>query len=273
MSHSAESINILCRSRGLPVFQNIKALRDLLSVAREDGEFQQALTQHFANACNAVSRESDQWLYRLRRITDGLDEPAQAECDVLRRIAEQWHERQVHPVQTPGKPDRIPSAGADHENIHVYGSTAALCIELDSLRPDDGGRQLSTITVEAAKAMGGDARGRKLYDWKTKTIFQLTRKELPPFIGVVLGGAGEWVASGHGGNHDKRLIVRAQPSAVQVVVSQAGVQTLSVPIGAADLFSVIALSLKALGQNEPHLSSDVILTLCRRAVELPTGRA
>lgn len=259
MTRSAESINLLCRERGLPQFQDLKSLRGFLSANEGDDKFQKALASHFAATCRAVSAESDLWFYQLRRVTDGIDSVDAVHCPVLQQALQRWScvpEKLATPKST-ARGERQ----ADHENVHVYGSSAALCFELDTLRSeDDSGVLLHSLTIEAAKAIG-----RKRYDWITKTIFQLTRRELPLFIGTLAGAAPAWQASGHGVDHDKKLIVRVQESGVQLVVAQTGVQTLSVPVGADDFFSVLSLAMKALARNEPHLTPDLMLAMCRRA--------
>lgn len=264
MSHSAESINILCRQRGAPEARNIEALRRLLQQGSAVSAFQADLNKHFASACRGSEDSGLRWLYAVTQLVDKNEIPEGPEFEsvhsVLMTLPKDW--RTAKPaVSKVSRVTRDPGL-ANLEKVHVYGMRAALTFEEDVLRPRDG-RQIHSILVEGAKALES-----RSYDWDGKVIFQLTRKELPRLVGVLMGWSAEWKASGHGSGHDKYLIVRSQQEGVQIVLGQPPEGPISVRVGPEDIFAVVSLCLKVLGKNEPHLSSDSMLALCKRATTL-----
>ena len=157
-------------------------------------------------------------------------------------------------------------AARRYENYRIYARSAALCFELDQLaatRPDE---VLRTISVEGAGALASPT-GTEKYDWANKCCFQMTRRELPLFVGALMGWVSEFAARGHGQDHSKSLTISQQPGGLKLMLSQKG-QHLVVPVTADDAYMVLALAIKALVLNDPHLTSDSALSLCRRIASL-----
>ncbi len=157
-------------------------------------------------------------------------------------------------------------AARQYENYRLYARSAALCFELDQLaaaRPDE---VLRTISIEGAGALSSPS-GAERYDWANKCCFQLTRRELPLFVGTLMGWIPEFAARGHGPDHSKSLTISQQPGGLKLMLSQKGKQ-LVVPVTADDVYMVLDLAINALVLNDPHLTSDSALSLCRRIASL-----
>lgn len=153
-----------------------------------------------------------------------------------------------------------------YENYRLYARSAALCFELDQLVANKPDEVLRTISVEGAGALASPT-GNEKYDWANKCCFQLTRRELPLFVGALMGWVPEFAARGHGSDHSKSLTITQQPGGLKLVLCQKGRQ-LVVPITADDVYMVLALAIKALVLNDPHLTSDSALSMCRRIANL-----
>lgn len=264
MSHSAESINILCRQMGVPEARNIEALRLFLDHGARVAAFQADLKRHYASACRGSDNSGQNWLYAITRLVDQNEVPQGHEFEsvhaILSTLPDGW--RSAKPtVAKVHRVSRDPDL-ASLAKVHVYGMRAALTFEEDVLRARTD-RHIHSILVEGAKALEP-----RTYDWDGKVMFQLTRKELPRLVGVLMGWSAEWKASGHGTGHDKYLVARSQKEGVQIVLGQPPEGPLSVRVGPEDMFAVVSLCLKVLGKNEPHLSSDAMLALCKRTATL-----
>jgi hypothetical protein len=268
---TAERITNVLRQRGIPsaTVQQYRAVLD-----RADDVLRIKMTQHLARVASAVDdSDSMRWLAALTSIArDGWAEVAPfhdlaplvlVATDVAGREDSQPHSEPAKLKRSPGAKASAEQRARDRQTVHVYGARAALCVELDRLRPDEAGREKATLTIEAASRRAG-----KSYAWDSKVSIQLGIRELPAFVGTVMGWSQEWIAKAHGRGHDKELIVRNQAGGVQIVVRQ-GADAHSVPVTFADTYDIVNLALKALLENDPHLSSETALQLCRRA----SGRA
>lgn len=102
--------------------------------------------------------------------------------------------------------------------LHVYGSKAALKIELTYLRRRDPVvPQRYTVQIEGARKPGG------WIDWEHKVILQLMARELAPMAAFLLGLAGErFELANHGPQADKTLSIEDQGSRMFVKLGHAG---------------------------------------------------
>lgn len=157
-------------------------------------------------------------------------------------------------------------AARRYENYRVFARSAALCFELDKLTAENSDEALRTVSIEGATALSAPTGGAK-YDWDNKCCFQLTRREVPQFVGALMGWIPEWTVRGHGPDHSKALAISQQKGGLKLLLSQRGMQVV-VPISADDIFMVLALAIKALVLNDPHLTSDSVLSMCRRIASL-----
>ena len=139
----------------------------------------------------------------------------------------------------------------------LFGGKAAVVMELDALQSG-----LATVCIEIAPCV----RPRE-YDWTKKIQFQLTRKELPQFVGMFAGAADDQTKiefKAHGEEHDKNLRVTKQGAHWLLTVGQKKALH-SVQVTAPDTYHLISLCLRALAQNDPHLDPQTIVQLCKLA--------
>jgi hypothetical protein len=154
--------------------------------------------------------------------------------------------------------DAIANAAGEREfvDVHVYGSKAALCFSADTT-----GGGSPTVRIEGAAALGG-----RRYDWGNKISFQLTSRELPQALAVLLGWAPALVLRNHGPQADKGLKAEIQGPNVFMGVWQ-GKRAHACPITAPDAFAVTDLMLRQLRHASPWLSSESLLELTRSLAE------
>ena len=147
---------------------------------------------------------------------------------------------------------------------HIYGSKAALSIEVTEViteqrAPNDRADSFWTLQMEIAPTMT-----KQRYDWDRKIIFRLTKRELPLLAAVLFGWTSNAVFANHGPANDKELTIEDQGSNLYIKLRQ-GKKSLSLPVGGEELFTLSSLVLKALGKNAPHLESQTILQIVKRA--------
>lgn len=152
--------------------------------------------------------------------------------------------------------------------MHVYATSAALKIELGTLRAgEDAGTVEYTVQVEAARAKGAG------YDWQGKVPFQFTRRELPLLAATLLGVGRKKLASGnHGPNTDKHFELEDQESHLYVKVRVAGCAPISLPVGPADVFGWGEICLVAMHLNRPLVGTEGQLALLRRIGRMEGAR-
>lgn len=171
--------------------------------------------------------------------------------------------RRVAPEDTPASDDKLPPEVLHvlrRHGMHVYASSAALKIELATLRAGETSGTLQyTVQVDAARAKGNG------YDWRSKVPFQFTRRELPLLAAFLLGMSGKKMAlANHGPNTDKHFEVEDQGSHLFVKVRLTGKAPIALPVQAADVFGWGELCLVALQLNRPALDTAGHLALLRR---------
>ena len=145
--------------------------------------------------------------------------------------------------------------------VHIYGKSAALKIELDTLRGHETQAECHyTVLIEGAnkgKAMG--------YDWGAKIPFQLTRRELPLVAAFLLGfSSSKLELKNHGPEANKSLTLEEQKGKLFVKVAQTGRAPVPVPVEPADVFAWGELCMVALQLNRPTVSPGIHLALLRR---------
>lgn len=149
---------------------------------------------------------------------------------------------------------------------HVYASTAALCVEEATtgtgVELGSSVKPFQTIQIEVAPAVAG-----KRYDWNRKIIVQLTKRELHLFIGTLFGWIKRLEFTCHGPAKDKTLRFEDQDDHLYVHVKQ-GKRAMAVPVGAEELFAILAMAIGALGKNAPELDSQTLLQICKRSAQL-----
>lgn len=180
-----------------------------------------------------------------------------------------------HPAanDVTGGPQPHPKPAGDHvgstpkawePSHHIYGSKSALSVEVTEVasemrsqndRPDS----FWTLQMEMAPALT-----KQRYDWGKKIIFRLTKRELPLLASVLFGWTNNVTFSNHGPSNDKEFSIEDQGSHFFVKLRM-GKKVLALPIGGDELFALSALILKVLGKNAPHLQSQTILQIVKRA--------
>lgn len=227
---SAEAVVNLCRQRGLEGFDLRK------------------LKASFANRANDERFTTD-LILNYKAVAKGVDD-----ASALHWFSEMKRATNEEPIPEANRSPRRTNIGPSYK---AFGNTAALTFELDELRSTDANEQpIKTVAIEAARSNGPNS-----YNWDTKVIIQLTRNELPLFMGAMLGMRTAWEASGHGQVHNKRLKVARQEQGVFVQVTY-GSNVMSVRVDHGVAFHVVALCMQALQAQYPHLSLDAILTMC-----------
>lgn len=178
--------------------------------------------------------------------------------------------QEVHPPQRSiGSDEKLPPAVLHmlrQHGMHVYASSAALKIELATLRTGEASGALQyTVQIDAARSK---ANG---YDWHSKVPFQFTRRELPLVTAFLLGMSGKKLTlSNHGPNTDKHFEVDDQGAHLFVKVRLSGRPPIALPVQAADVFGWGELCLVALQLNRPSLGTDGHLALLRRISRMET---
>jgi hypothetical protein len=104
-------------------------------------------------------------------------------------------DNQPKPEQRPqssqaGSGDNNDVFGSSH---HAYGSQWAICLSANKTK-----KGFNTVNIEVAKSIG-----EKVYDWKNKTIIQVTEAEFPSFVAMAIGVIPMIEFKYHGPNKDK----------------------------------------------------------------------
>lgn len=241
------------------------------------GECMDDAFQLFLERCHPSQKEK--LTDALRRLKDGSAEESDATAvqmalDLARGTEWAREDGQPHRLQReevedtdrlallhPQRHDRV------RHSIHVYGYSAALCVE-----PTQYGEQVPgivnnpavhTVMFEMAKRKAVGAG----YDWAQKLQFRLTRRELPLAAAAVLGLIPELKLMGHGPSNDKRLEIRNQPGKVFLRLTQR-TTVMALPITYEDLFMVGTRILEALVRNTNGLDSSLVMQLIHRVVDV-----
>lgn len=143
------------------------------------------------------------------------------------------------------------------ESYRVYASSAALCVSECFTKAD----QKPTVMFETAKK-------ESTYDWKNKRCVMLTQGEVPLVLGVFLGYLQKVDIVGHGKSQEKWMTIEDQNHQLYVKTTFRGESPRGVPVPPATAAPVIAMLLKQLRANFPHLSEDALLLIVRRVSDM-----
>lgn len=177
----------------------------------------------------------------------------------------------VRPQRVPPTEEKLPAevlATLRQHGMHVYASSAALKIELATLRAGEASGALQyTVQIDGAKAKGNG------YDWIRKVPFQFTRRELPVLAAFLLGMGGKKLAfANHGPNTDKHLEIEDQGAHLFVKMRVSGGPVVALPVPPADVFGWGELCLVGLQMNRPAIGTDGHLALLRRIGRMGDAR-
>lgn len=159
-----------------------------------------------------------------------------------------------HDVVVPCQGLVLPVKRTKH---HIYASKAALTIELDTLKKQDGdGDGARTVLIEAAVPAGGHG-----FDWERKIPFQLMRRELPLVVCGLLGLLDRPIQiKNHGPERNKSLHIEDQGANLYVKVMQ-WARTIALPVDHADAHAWNSIVLEALQRNAPAVGDYLQLQL------------
>lgn len=166
---------------------------------------------------------------------------------------------------SPGKPSTVnpPPASEDAEKkyfqVHVYGKAAAACFSADTKRNST----TQTIRIEAA-----ESNGTRVYDWENKIAVQLSVKELPLLLGVLMNWLPAYKAEGHGEKNDKGFSIERQEGKFFLSMFAKGQKARAVPIPPGDAYCITSLLLRQMVANDPHLTSAEVLNLAHAAMSV-----
>lgn len=181
----------------------------------------------------------------------------QAEETVAARRAPQVRE------ERPARPHAV--AHPLESSHHVYGTAAAMCVEVRHVGADQGERgSFTTVAFEFAPAIPDTQRG---FAWGRKLIFRLGQRELPRVASVFAGYNQLVELEGHGPSHNKSLVIEDQGTHIFMKARQ-GKQTLAVQVTAGDLLDVSARVMHAVTQNVQGLQDQPLLLLLRRTGQM-----
>jgi len=144
-----------------------------------------------------------------------------------------------------------------NSNLKIYARRAALTIEPQLNATGD----VATIGIEAARKKDGG----NTYDWAHKIAVQVTARELPTVLAVLLGYQDACEFKYHGPGKNKSYTLRQQASGVVVVVSAGQSGAIAVPVEPADVFRLSSLVAQRIQLNQPALSTDALLELLKRS--------
>ena len=159
---------------------------------------------------------------------------------------------------------RTESSREFEKSLHIYAKSGALTIERVVVNGGNVDEKVAkpfhTIQLEMATAIS-----RMKFEWDKKIIFRLTRRELPLFAACLFGWCRMLACGNHGETRDKFLTVENQPGGLLYVKLKQGKRLIAIPVGAEEMFDLIAEVLLVLGQNAPHVDSATLLQMIQRA--------
>lgn len=142
----------------------------------------------------------------------------------------------------------------EFKSVHVYGGKSALCFSASTTRDGE-----FTVRIEGAMSSGV-----RVYDWKSKVIFQLTVQEIPLIIGVLHGFMETLELRGHGRENEKALTIQLQKDKYFISLLCKGEAPRGVPVPAKDIYPIITLLLRQALKNDPFLDTNYIIKLSER---------
>ena len=136
---------------------------------------------------------------------------------------------------------------------HIYGSKAALTIEVDTLRGgSDNTHPMQTLILEGALATGA-----RIYDWSHKIAFQFTRHELPLLACALFGMLEHDLELGNHGQDANKFVTIADQGDKLYVRMRQGTQSVAVPVSPPDVFAWLSLLVQVLHTNTPMMGETI----------------
>lgn len=162
-------------------------------------------------------------------------------------------------------PDSSPAASENEDaekkwfQVHVYGGKAAACFSADTKRNSN----TQTVRIETAESVG-----TRSYAWDNKIAVQLSVKELPLVLGVLMGWLPAYKAEGHGENNDKGFSIERQEGKFFLSMFAKGQKARALPVPPGDAYCITSLLLRQMVANDPHLTSAEVLKLTHAAISV-----
>jgi len=161
--------------------------------------------------------------------------------------------------------DRVVEDVSAHERTyvsqHIYGGRAAVCISADQTRAN-----VHTVRVEAAESIS-----TRQYDWQHKIAVQLSQRELPLVLAVLMGWLQKFEGKGHGENNSKWFSIENQGNRFFLSVCAKGQTPRAIPILPGDSYAATTLLLRQLLKNDPLLPPALLLSLVRKEAAMANG--
>lgn len=155
------------------------------------------------------------------------------------------------------------SRGPVRTSLHVYGKSAALCVEptvIDDTDIDERTPPYHTLSIEVAPS----AKQEQIkYRWDRKILFRLTKRELPLFAACMMGWMQDIQFDKHGPAHDKCLSLSDQGAHLFLRLREAGVSH-SIQIPQEEVFGLATMALETVCRNTNGLDSQTVVMALKR---------
>lgn len=190
-----------------------------------------------------------------------MEKPSAA-APAPQRVAHQSESVTTNQQATPttGNPSTVnEDAEKKYFQVHVYGGKAAACFSADTKRNST----TQTIRIETAESSGA-----RVYAWDNKIAVQLSVKELPLVLGVLMGWLPAYKAEGHGEHNDKGFSIERQEGKFFLSMFAKGQKARALPVPPGDAYCITSLLLRQMVANDPHLTSAEVLKLTHAAISV-----
>jgi len=128
---------------------------------------------------------------------------------------------------------------SERMSYHVYGGKAALCFNADLTR-----KGFYTVALDGAMATAP-----RKYNWTDKIRIQMTNRELPDVLAVLLGYKPECAYQNHGPQNNKGFRIENQGAKFFVNLMEKGKKLVAVPMEHIDAFYAANLLMHQLQKN------------------------
>ncbi|MBB1388752.1 hypothetical protein H5185_04850 [Shewanella sp. SG44-6] len=145
------------------------------------------------------------------------------------------------------------------KNVCIYGSSSALTVVTTKTKTD----QYHTLTIEGARSLENKPR---YYQWNDKIILQLTRSEIPYFIGVLVGMISKAEFNNHGAKKNKSMKIEFQGNKFFMNITEGGKKAVAVPISLDDALSLSLYAIDIYMRNYSNLSPEIVLKLISKTL-------
>ena len=145
------------------------------------------------------------------------------------------------------------------DSFHIYGGKAVVCVSESTTLTGNK----ATISFEVAQRTGeGKAQ------WQDKISLMLTPVEQPLCLGVFLGLLEKMELKGHGKQQEKALTIVNQGKQFFLTMIMRGQSPRAVPIPPEYAYPLVAMLMRQMQKNDPHMTSDLILQVTRQICEM-----